>query len=1621
MNEDLISEFIKECTNTFNEIKNKNNYDINNSLECCLNNLIAVKEKISRNDKNSISPLLLLASTKNFIEATNNIINLKYSKYFLSILIVLKKFIEYKFFAKEKSFDIILILISFYNYPKIKEDCKKKILEIIQTYIFSDYIEIKYDSLALIYILILKEFNVTNYSKNKDFKNPIRLLFTTITDQIYKSNDDNTIIQITYFIFFWYDLSLIESNQSKIEGIIYNNIKNELKDEIIDILNKNKNNIYIQCLSLELLSQGFSIIIQNKAIDDKTFNNFIKEQIINVLSVNINKIKNNFSINEDEKYYLNYLKICKFLKILLFNFNINYAIIQSIIDVLIEEEKKQNKIYWKINLSFELLSQIISNYELLCKIYTFKKEQIKIIFSSISDFMCGLNDVSIPKNIDDSKIKNIYENKIYLEGDEIFIFREENIKYFKSKINESIQHLIDSLMKMNINGDNKNVDSEKFYSICDYLKYIIFKLFSKEFYNDNRANNKVQNESYNELKIYINYIKSLLILYNNLNNSIKKNEILKFLCNSALNFPNNNPNEEKNIYIAVYLLDLMKEIKLLNRDSFVILLQTIEVFNTKYNYLKMDEYIKNDINKIINDTNIYLDINNKKVKKHSKIRIEIKIKEEDKTSNNNEIIEKIEIQKGLKKKESKESKEDNNYINKLCKEINELFLDKKIYAFEYIKCIFDSLSICIDLSVQKMKNNNIKNNLNEKNNVNKDNIIINNLEEKNNQFIYEINFYFSKIISLTLLYLDNIYILFDPLISVINKLFDNKLMLEFSFDVLCAIIPEILLKYERIKNSINKNITEENKIWLNEKWQKLLFSPLLTLLSQPELFHILKPKIFISIKKIIQKSGNYIDSYGWDAILQAFYILSNYNIENTFLIIKEILNDYNEYLSIFNIIPIMKLLNLFIYNEKDKNMNFSSIELFWSCANLIEDYKQEKLIVTEHQKLYFINLIKDKDIKTFCDELFFNLFSYLNDINSNNSSIEVKKSILNIFTEIFVSKLSSISDDISLKIINDIFFISFEVNSDKYISDNKNLEFEKILETSIFGLIKILKEYFNEKEKQKGIYEKYLNKIIEIIPIGSCELINDILKSLIEIKTSKNSDIPLIETKTTKYFEILSLIIAYLNSKNFILNKNNKVQIYRLFKSILSYLNFFPGDKKNSNENAKNLFIIIDTLLICTKKLETNLLESKPGRILDFEEEIFNFLENIKIPNNFVFNYLFNKMNLDLTNLHSVAICRKSFESIHNLISKNIKDKYINGIDKEGKEIICKYIEKVKNLMNMRNNNGTIEFIIKSNNNINNIKNEINFDKYLESFIKIINEICINVITIGNNKEHQNENEGKETLNNIFEIFLVIFDTFEMMFKQSINEYKSIDKSYQAIIVNEIYQNMDILSSNFIMNKLLYYILIIFGNEKNQYDKLEKKLIHIIKLISDISYENNINNGESSFISLNHFFINELFKLCKYKTNEQIINVINVFKIKVDEEKFIQNYIGISKLLTNLLINKIIEILKKYRDDENKSGGMPLNRGRILEIISLLKNVKDLEIYPNFNDEKINEIQSEKRHEITIFDVFSKSKKVHLFYIQPILNDLIFSKDNSVKCLVKDIFNDITNIIELPKLINFDE
>ena len=1615
MNVDLISEFIKEYTKFFNDIKKKNNNDINKPLESCMTNLTLLKNNLSNKDTNSTSEILLSISNC-FIEGINHIIDLKYIKNFLNSLLLIKKLIEYNLLSKEKSNEIIIILKSFYCTNKISEECQKKIMEIIQTYIFSEYFELNFNTLSIIYILALKEFNFINNSKNKDYKNPIRLLFTTLTDKIYKSQNNNNVLQITYFIFAFYYLST-----SKKQEIKYDYINEELKIEIIDILNKDKNNIYIECLSLELLSQGFNNYINelkkeknNINISNNELNSFINSKIMNTLSDNINIIKSNYSINEDELNYLHYLKICIFLKILLFNYTINnYDIIHSIIDMINEILNSKNKIIWKLNLSYELIVQIISNYELLSKIYIYNQEIIKNIFSIVINIFNSFDPISLYKDIEECKIRNIFENKIYLEGDEIIILLEDKRKYYKYVIDKNIQILNDSLMKIIEKENDKILNKEIFCVICDSLRNVIFKLLSQEFHNKNSAKNDKIDESYNDIKMYINYIKNLMIIYNKINNFVKQNETLNYLCNLSLDYSEGKLYEDKNIFIALYLLELITEIKLLNKESYVILLQTIEIFNRKFNYLKLNEYVKKDINKIINDMNSFLISTNKKAKKPTKIRIEIKLKEENDESNENEIIEKIEINKEIKKKESQEDSKDNIYKNQLCKKINELFLDKKIYNFETIKCIIDSLCTCIDSSVQKMKN--------KKQDITNINILG---EEKTSNFTYEIKFYFSKIISLTLLYIDNIYILFEPFISVVNKLIDNKLMIEFSVDVLCALIPEILIKYDQIKSSINQNINEENEIWINDKWQKILFSPLLTLLSQPELFRLIRQKIFISIKKIIQQSGNFIDSYGWDSILQTCIILSNYNIENAFLLTKEILNDYNGYLTIFNVIPLMKILKLFICQEKDKNISFSSVELFWSCAKIIDDYKLEKKVLKDNQKLFFNNIINGREIKKYCDDLYFDFFSYLNEIN-NTTNIDVKKSILNILTEIFISKIAYINDDTCSKIIKDIFFKSFESSCSNYISNNKNEQLEKNLEISLFSIIKIIKEYLNSKEKQVWAFEKYLNKIIEIIPVGSNILISEILKSLIDIKISKNSNIPIIKTKNDISYQILSLIILYLKSPNFILDMNIKPSIYRLFRSILSFIDSILDEEIKLNKHIKDVFTIIDLILNFVSKLESKLLESKPGKIMDFENEIFEFLEKTNVKNSIIIEYLLDKINLDIKNQHNNAIYKKCFETCQNLLNKMLSNNKGFGINKEEKNIIYKYIQKIKSFMNLRNDKEIIEFLFNSNNDKNNIKDEINFNKYLESFIKIINDVCINFLKVKEEKSIPNGKEINEIINYENEIFLLTLDLFELMFKQSISGYQSIDKSHHSILVNEIYQQMDITSSNFILNKLFFFILLTLGNEKEKndaYDKVQKKLIHIIKLISDIYYDNNDNNfGDNSFISLNQYFINELFKLCKYKTKEEIINLISNYNIKIDEEKYVQNYIYISKILTNLLIKKTIDILKKYREDENKSGDMPLNRGRIFEITSLLNNVKELEIYPNFNGIEKNGFQNKIEEEHIINEKITKSKKIHLFYIQPILNDFIYCKENLIKSFVKDIFNEIANIINLPKLIDFDK
>ena len=117
------------------------------------------------------------------------------------------------------------------------------------------------------------------------------------------------------------------------------------------------------------------------------------------------------------------------------------------------------------------------------------------------------------------------------------------------------------------------------------------------------------------------------------------------------------------------------------------------------------------------------------------------------------------------------------------------------------------------------------------------------------------------------------------------------------------------------------------------------------------------------------------------------------------------------------------------------------------------------------------------------------------------------------------------------------------------------------------------------------------------------------------------------------------------------------------------------------------------------------------------------------------------------------------------------------------------------------------------------------------------------------------------------------------------------------------------------------------------------------------------------------------------------------------------------------MVKQIIELLKKFRKDEIVLGDMPLIRSRVQEIYDLLKSVKELELFPELNKEtKVENEIVEQKEETSIFDIVSKTKKLHLFYLQPILNEFIDTKENDIKNLIKEIFKEMNDILGIPKL-----
>jgi hypothetical protein len=269
----------------------------------------------------------------------------------------------------------------------------------------------------------------------------------------------------------------------------------------------------------------------------------------------------------------------------------------------------------------------------------------------------------------------------------------------------------------------------------------------------------------------------------------------------------------------------------------------------------------------------------------------------------------------------------------------------------------------------------------------------------------------------------------------------------------------------------------------------------------------------------------------------------------------------------------------------------------------------------------------------------------------------------------------------------------------------------------------------------------------------------------------------------------------------------------------------------------------------------------------------------------------------------------------------------------------------------------------------------------------------------------QNNKDRNYDKYNIEEIWNVLIEAYDMIFRQRESVFKNMKKSYKEWVSNSS-SEMKISIINFIVNVLL-------PNSLHIPKKMQIRLLILLDIGSSLESESRNESSGSVTSSISKVCISNLFELCKFKTPEILKREINDQNFNADDYVKIKE--KIAKMCTPILIKRCKEILKKFLADEIKSGSMPLSRSRLEDIKYVLDKLKKLEIYPEYN--KIDDISwnnkeenvEKEQNEQEIMNFILKKKKSHLISLLPLLSEFITTKENEIKILVKDIFKIISS------------
>ena len=635
-----------------------------------------------------------------------------------------------------------------------------------------------------------------------------------------------------------------------------------------------------------------------------------------------------------------------------------------------------------------------------------------------------------------------------------------------------------------------------------------------------------------------------------------------------------------------------------------------------------------------------------------------------------------------------------------------------------------------------------------------------------------------------------------------------------------------------------------------------------------------------------------------------------------------------------------------------------------------------------------------------------------------------RDNIFKLIGEQFKEAMKFISPKVAIKILKAIYLIS----------QGNKLLFYKYLDCFL--------NIYNEMST--FISSEYFLKVFTKMSLES-NMINEIINHLRLVFCDKDYH-PIMNNKdyfNTLFNTIKALIICSLNNEG----KNAKKQTESLLKDEETIFNFVTEiqnlilkyiknlnktlkqkekEEKNENDylnnNINKMEIKIDLEEYEEEQNKENEIESDNNK-----ENQVNTEDILVLFSEFLNSYLI----IDINNLHSEALCRKCLDLFvqfytNELLPITVTKKTLPFFITKCRDLILlrqktelvatifitkeEYNQKLKVIKNNGKtygnnfNNDYTNFIMGEMNELGtknyqkssyNINTENNFSliwKYAsDKMIKILTYIIV-----------QNNKDKNYDKYNIEEIWQVLIEAYDMIFRQRESIFKNLKKAYKEWVSNSS-SEMKISIINFIVNVLL-------PNSLHIPKEMQIRLLILLDIGSSLESESNNESSGSVTSSISKVCISNLFELCKFKTPETLKREINDKNFNPDDYVKIKE--KIAKMCTPILIKRCKEILKKFLADEIKSGSMPLTRSRLEDIKYVLDKLKQLEIYPEYN--KIEEISGKKKeihieNEQEIMNFILKKKKSHLISLLPLLSEFITTKENEIKILVKDIFKIISS------------